>query len=92
METELLNLFTGITFPLDKIINKWKKLKQQYKSTVDKKRKSGTERSRSWKFFNDMDEICGHRDIINPSALLDSSLSPSQPSSANDDESAIECE
>ena len=56
------------------------------------KKKSGTERSKSWKFFNDMDEICGHRDIIHPSALLDSSLSPPQPSDANNEEDSIESE
>ncbi len=66
----------GIEFPLDSIINKWKKLKQQYKTHVDKKRKSGTERSKPWKFFDGMEEICGHRDIISPTALLDTSLSP----------------
>jgi hypothetical protein len=73
----------GIEIPLDSIINKWKKLKQQYKSHVDKKRKSGTGRSRPWKFFDDMDDICGHRDIIHPAALLDTSESP--PAKNDDD-------
>ena len=47
-----------------------KKLKQQYKTHVDKRRRSGHERSKRWKFFDDLDEICGHRDIISPRHYL----------------------
>ena len=63
----------GIIYTVESIINTWKKLKQQYKTHVDKRRRSGTERSKKGKFFDDLDEICGHRDIISPSSLFDSS-------------------
>ena len=43
-------LVLGIKQSLDSVINKWKKLKQQCKTHLDKKRKSGTERRRNWKF------------------------------------------
>ena len=80
-------MLVGIKIPLDSIINKWKKLKQQYKSHVDKKRKSGTGKTKPWKFFDDMDQICGHRDIIHPTALLDTSLS--QPLNNDDDNDVV---
>ena len=39
-------ILLGITYTTESIINKWKKLKQQ--------------QSKKWKFFDDLDEICGH--------------------------------
>ena len=66
-------ILLGIIYTVESIINKSKKLKQQYKTHVDKRRRSGTERSKKWKFYDDLDEICGHRDIISPSSLFDSS-------------------
>ena len=66
-------ILLGIIYTVESIINTWKKLKQQYKTHVDKRRRSGTERSKKGKFFDDLDEICGHRDIISPSSLFDSS-------------------
>ena len=66
--------FLGIHFQLESIINKWKKLKQQYKQHHDKQKRSGTERRKKWKFFDDMDQICGHRDTSSPTCLIDSGL------------------
>ena len=67
-------LVLGIKQSLDSVINKWKKLKQQYKTHLDKKRKSGTERGKNWKFFDAMNEVCGHRDTSSPACLFDSSM------------------
>ena len=53
-------ILLGVVYTVESVINKWKKLKQQYKTHVDKRRRSGTERSKKWKFFDDLDEICGH--------------------------------
>ena len=53
-------ILLGITYTIESIINKWKKLMQQW--------------SKKWKFFDDLDEICGHWDILSPSSLFDSSL------------------
>ena len=64
----------GIHFQLESIINKWKKLKQQYKQHHDKQKRSGTERRKKWKFFDDVDQICGHRDTSSPACLIDSGL------------------
>ena len=66
-------ILLGIIYTVESIINTWRKFKQQYKTHVDKRRRSGTERSKKGKFFDDLDEICGHRDIISPSSLFDSS-------------------
>ena len=70
----LFYFIIGIEYNLDSIINKWKKLKQQYKEHLDKQKKSGTERRKKWKFFGEMDQICGHRDTSSPACLIDSSL------------------
>ena len=51
----------------------WEKLKQQYKTHVHERQWSGTDRQKKRKFFDDLDEIWGHRDIISPSSLFDSS-------------------
>jgi hypothetical protein len=59
---------------LDSVINKWKKLKQQYRGHVDKKKRSGTGRRKNWKFFEMMDQVCGHRDTTSPTCLFDSSM------------------
>lgn len=53
-------ILLGITYTIESIINKWKKLKQEW--------------SKKWKFFDDLDKICGHWDIFFPSSLFDSSL------------------
>ena len=66
--------YIGIHFQLESIINKWKKLKQQYKQHHDKQKRSGTERRKKWKFFDDVDQICGHRDTSSPACLIDSGL------------------
>ena len=66
--------YVGIHFQLESIINKWKKLKQQYKQHHDKQKRSGTERRKKWKFFDDVDQICGHRDTSSPACLIDSGL------------------
>ena len=64
-------LVLGIKQSLDSVINKWKK---QYKTHLDKKRKSGTERRKNWKFFDAMNEVCAHRNTSSPACLFDSSM------------------
>lgn len=58
---------------MDSIINKWKKMKKQFKKEVDKFTSSGTGRREKWRYFDDMQAICGHRDNITPTVLLESS-------------------
>ena len=53
--------------------NKWKKMKQQLKKEVDKSRRRRTGRRKKLRYFDDMEAICGHRDNITPTVLLDSS-------------------
>ena len=60
-------------FSVDSIINKWKKMKQQFKKEVDKSRRSGAGRRKKWPYLDEMEAICGHRDNITPTILLDSS-------------------
>ena len=38
------------------------------------KNERGTERRKKWKFFDDMDQICGQRDTFSPACLIDSGL------------------
>lgn len=65
-----------IEYNLDSIINKWKKLKQQYKEHLDKpKKKVALNVGKNGSFFDEMDQICGHRDTSSPACLIDSSLS-----------------
>ena len=71
---KLAFFYIGIHFQLESIINKWKKLKQQYKQHHDKQKRSGTERRKKWKLFDDMDQICGHRETSSPACLNDSGL------------------
>jgi len=59
---------------LDSVINEGKKLKQQYKGQVDKKKLVGTGRRKNWKFFEVMDQVCAHRDTTSPTCLFDSSV------------------
>ena len=47
-------------------------MKQQFKKEVDKSRRSGTGRRKKWRYFDDMEAICRHRDIT-PTVLLHSS-------------------
>ena len=70
----LLFFLIGLQITVDAIINKWKKLKQKYKTECDNQRRSGTECRKKWKFFNQMDEICGYRATSTPVLLIDSSL------------------
>ena len=60
----LLLFFLGLEFSLNSIINKWKKLKQQYKTHHDNQRRSGTERRKKWKFFDEMDKIHLHLCVL----------------------------
>ena len=69
--TSRFNMVFNIS--LDAIINKWKKLRQQHKQHHDKQKRSGTERQKKWKFFDEMDQACGHRDTSSPACLIDSS-------------------
>ena len=67
-------LFVGIQCTLEDVINKWKKLKQQYKTYLDKTRRSGTEKRKKWKFYDEMDQVCGNRATSTPVCLIDSSM------------------
>ena len=70
----------GYTFSVDDIVNKMKKLRQQYKTEKDKDRKSGNGKRKPWKFFARMDSILGYRPNIQPRSLSD----PSSEICAND--------
>ncbi|KAK2549546.1 hypothetical protein P5673_029931 [Acropora cervicornis] len=69
-ETILFRLQVNV----DSVINKWKKLGQQYKTHLHNQKQSGTERGKKWKFFDEMNEICGHRVTSTPVTVTDSSL------------------
>ena len=58
-----------------------KKLKAEYRKIKDKHGKTGTGRS-SWKFFDDMDKILGHKPATCPPTVIDTSDSadPTAPS------------
>ena len=75
MHTDMLLIcFIGLQVNVDSVINKWKKLRQQYKTHLDNRKRSGTERGKKWKFFDEMNEICGHRATSTPVTVIDSSL------------------
>ena len=68
-------------------------MKLQFKKEVDKSRRSGTSRRKKWRYFDDIEAICGHRDNITPTVLLDSSKDDdhsnnSEGESINDTESS----
>ena len=48
-------------------------MKKQFKKEVDKSTRSGTGRREKWRYFDDMEAICGHRDNITPTVLQESS-------------------
>lgn len=48
-------------------------MKQHFKKTVDKSRRSGTGRRKKWRYLDKMEAICGYRDNIKLTILLDSS-------------------
>lgn len=56
---------------LSNIINKMKKLRQKYKVESDKKKRTGRSRGKTWKFFDSLHEILGHRPNVQPSFILD---------------------
>ena len=60
-------------FTVDHIISKVKKLKHKHKTECDKKRRSGRNRAKPWKFFESLDRILGTRANVQPPFLLDSS-------------------
>ena len=75
MHTDILLFwFIGLQVNVDSVINKWKKLGQQYKTHLHNQKQSGTERGKKWKFFDEMNEICGHRVTSTPVTVTDSSL------------------
>ena len=60
-------------FIVDHIIRKVKKLKHKHKTECDKKRRSGRNRAKPWKFFESLDRTLGTRANVQPPFLLDSS-------------------
>ena len=60
-------------FTVDHVISKVKKLKHKHKTECDKKRRSGRNRAKPWKFFESLDRILGTRANVQPPFLLDSS-------------------
>lgn len=45
---------------------------------MDKGRRSGTERRKKWKFFDEMDQCCGIRDTSTPLSLVSSLTNDSE--------------
>ena len=75
MHTDILLFwFIRLQVNVDSVTNKWNKLRQQYKTHLDNGKGSGTECGKKWKFFDEMNEICGHRAISTPVTVIDSSL------------------
>ena len=56
---------------------KIKKLKLDYRKVKDKHYKTGEGRS-TWKFFDTMDAVLGHRSTTRPSVVLDTSEQPDE--------------
>lgn len=48
-----------------------KKLRQKYKTEKDKKRRSGTNRAKEWKFFTKMDGFMSQKHNVNPPFVTD---------------------
>ena len=73
----------GLTdYTLENIINKMKKLRQRFKKEADKRRKSGSGRRKTWKFYSQLDNIIGHRPNIEPTFSVDTSApAPSETAS-----------
>ena len=59
--------------------DKIKKLRAEYRKIKDKHGKTGTGRS-SWKFFDDMDKILGHKPATCPPTVIDTSTDHTAPS------------
>ena len=60
-------------FTVDHTISKVMKLKHKHKTECDKKRRSGRNRAKPWKFFKSLHRILGTCANIQPPFLLDSS-------------------
>ena len=59
------------SYNITNTINKIKKLKQRFKQEADKKKRSGNGRCKEWKFFTNLNEILGHRPIVQPEFCID---------------------
>ena len=58
-------------FSVKDVVNKIKKLRQKYKTEKDKKRRSGTNRAKEWKFFTKMDGFMSQKHNVNPPLVTD---------------------
>ena len=58
-------------FSVKDVINKMKKLRQKYKTEKVKKRRSGTNRAKEWKFFTKMDGFMCQEHNVNPPLVTD---------------------
>ena len=48
-----------------------KKLRQKYKTEKDNARKSGNNRKKPWKYFEQMHSFLSHKHNVTPAALID---------------------
>ena len=60
-------------YSLVHIMNKMKKLRQKYKVEFDKKKRSGNGSGKTWKFFDALHDILGHRPNVQPIFCIDTS-------------------
>ena len=56
---------------MKEVVNKMKKLRQKYKSEKDNARKSGNNRKKPWKYFEQLDRFLSQKHNVTPAALLD---------------------
>ena len=59
------------SFSVKEVQNKMKKLRQKYKAEKDKTRRSGSNRGKQWKFFNNMDAFLSRKHNIEPPVIID---------------------
>ena len=61
--------YTNLT--LEQTVNKMKKLRQKYKTEKDKARKSGNNRTKKWKYFDQIDGFMSQKHNVTPTAIID---------------------
>ena len=58
-------------FSVKEVTNKMKKLCQKYKAEKDKTRRSGSNRGKQWKFFQNIDAFFCRKHNIEPPVIID---------------------
>ena len=56
---------------LEQIVNKMKKMRQKYKIEKDKTRKSGNNKTKKWKYFDQIDNFMSQKHNVTPVAIVD---------------------